>query len=356
MNRLQKRYKYSLLCLALLLLCAACGRGFGGSEVIQITPEPIYTPAPTAIDLYAYYDWVDEITVQVYDHRADKLLTMNLEEYVLGVASGEMPVTYELEALKAQAVATRTYTLYRAAHGGCHTYEGADVCTNSACCQAFSTRARMQERWGDAYAQNYNRLAEAVMETAGQVLTYDGKLCDALYHACSGGRTEDSENVYGNALPYLRGVDSPYEDPMREGDVTFGTDEFIALITAKYPDCGVTADNWRETVAVESTYESGRVQTFRLGSVTLTGKEANRLFSLKTAMFTLTASEDGPVFHTKGYGHGVGLSQNGANGMAKHGSDYREILLHYYTGVTLTDYAGASPTPTPQALPLLPED
>ena len=355
MNTKPYTYIWKLLGVGLLLLCMACSAFSGSSEVIKVTPEPIYTPAPTPIDLYAYYDWVETTTIRVYDHRADKLLTMNLEEYVVGVASGEMPVSYEFEALKAQAVATRTYTLYRAAHGGCHTYD-ADVCTNSSCCQAFSTKARMQERWGDAYAENYNRLVSAVMETAGQVLTYDGKLCDALYHACSGGRTEDSENVYGNAYPYLRGVDSPYEDPMREKDVTYGVDDLLALILAKYPDCGVTADNYRETIRVESTYESGRVKSFRLGSATLTGKEANRLFELKTAMFNVAFSEDGIVFHTKGYGHGVGMSQNGANGMAKHGSDYREILLHYYTGVTLTDYASGAPVSQTTGLPLVPED
>lgn len=350
MNRHTHGYKCIFLIAALLL--TACGFA-PDAPVTRVTPEPIYTPAPTPVDLYAYYEWQESVTIRVYDHRADKLLLMDLEEYVLGVASGEMPVTYELEALKAQAVATRTYTLYRAAHGGCHTYD-ADVCTNSACCQAFSTKARMQERWGDAFAENYNRLAAAVMETAGEVLTYDGKLCDALYHACSGGHTEDSENVYGSAYPYLRGVESPYEDPMREKDVEIGTDELIALVTAKYPDCGVTAGNFRETIRVESTYPSGRVERFRLGGVTLTGKETNKLFSLKTAMFTVTPSEDGLVFHTKGYGHGVGMSQNGANGMAKHGSDYREILQHFYTGVEIADYV--PPASQTNVLPLVPED
>ena len=301
------------------------------------TQEPIYTPAPTPVDIYAYYDWTDKTEIRVYDHRADKLITMPLEEYVIGVASGEMPVRYEFEALKAQAVATRTYTLYRVEHGGCHTYPDADVCTNSKCCQAFVTKDRMQANWGDDYAENYNRIAAAVMETAGQVLTYDGKLCDALYHACSGGQTEDSENVYSNALPYLRGVQSPYEDPMRENDAAFGAEELVALITAKYPDCGVTEENFREEIAIVGFYPSGRVKTFRLGKTEISGKEANKLFDLKTAMFTITASEDGLVFHTKGYGHGVGLSQNGANGMAKHGSSYTEILHHYYTDVDITD-------------------
>ena len=349
----------ALLALLFVIVGASCRRACTETDGIpRVTQEPIYTPAPTLVDLYAYYDRTETTEIRVYDHRADKLITMDLEAYVLGVVSGEMPVRYGMEALKAQAVATRTYTLYRAAHGGCHTRDDADVCTNSKCCQAFSSHASMQQKWGDAYAENYNRLAEAVMSTAGQVLMYDGKLCDALYHACSGGRTEDSENVYSNMFPYLRGVDSPYEDPMREKDVAFGAAELVALITAKYPDCGVTEENYADEIAVESTYESGRVRKFRIGRTEISGKEANKLFDLKTAMFTVTASEDGLVFHTKGYGHGVGLSQNGANGMAAHGSTYEEILLHYYTGVDLVSFDAPEAAPAAQGdgLPLVPED
>lgn len=329
------------------------------------TQEPIYTPAPTLLDLYAYFDWTETTTdILVYDHRADKLITMNLEEYIVGVVSAEMPVAYDPEALKAQAVASRTYTLYSMSHGGCHTHPEADVCTNSSCCQAFMTHERMQERWGDAYVSNYNRVAEAVMHTAGEVITYKNKLCDALYHAASGGYTEDSENVYANALPYLRGVESPYEDPDRKDDVEIGLTEAVALIAAKYPESGVTEDNARTEIEVESTFTSGRVQTLRLGKTKITGKQARSLFDLRSAMFTITWSDDGIVFHTKGYGHGVGLSQNGANGMAKHGSTYEEILHHFYTNVQITVYGAdgvpqvtqETPDPSEQTLDLAPED
>lgn len=329
------------------------------------TQEPIYTPGPTLIDLYAYFDWTETTdNIRVYDHRADKLITMSLEEYIVGVVSAEMPAYYEFEALKAQAVASRTYTLYSMAHGGCHTNPDADVCTNSKCCQAFSTHERMQKSWGDDYAKNYNRVAEAVMHTAGEVLTYKDKICDALYHACSGGQTEDSENVYANALPYLRGVDSPYEDPMRQQDVEIGTDELVRLITAKYPESGVTEENAKTEIEIVSTFESGRVKGLRLGKTEITGKQARSLFDLKSAMFTITWSENGIVFHTKGYGHGVGLSQNGANGMAKHGSTYEEILHHYYTDVRITVYGAdglpsithESPDPQETALNLNPEE
>ena len=326
---------------------------------------PTATPGPTLVDLYAYFDWTETTdNIRVYDHRADKLVLMSLEEYIVGVVSAEMPAYYEFEALKAQAVASRTYTLYSMAHGGCHTNPDADVCTNSKCCQAFSTHERMQKSWGDDYAKNYNRVAEAVMHTAGEVLTYKDKICDALYHACSGGQTEDSENVYANALPYLRGVDSPYEDPMRQQDVEIGTDELVRLITAKYPESGVTEENAKTEIEIVSTFESGRVKGLRLGKTEITGKQARSLFDLKSAMFTITWSENGIVFHTKGYGHGVGLSQNGANGMAKHGSTYEEILHHYYTDVRITVYGAdglpsithESPDPQETALNLNPEE
>lgn len=321
----------------------------------------VQTPAPTLLDLYAYFDWTETTTIKVYDHRADKLVDMDLEEYIVGVVSAEMPAYYDFEALKAQAVASRTYTLYSMAHGGCHTNPDADVCTNSKCCQAFSSHERMQNTWKNDYANNYNRVAQAVMGTAGEVLVYDGKLCDALYHACSGGQTEDSEHVYANALPYLRGVTSPYEDPMRTEDVALKTDALVELIAAKYPESGITESSVRDGIVIEKAYASGRVETLRLGKTTVTGKQARNLFGLRSTMFTVEWTKDGIVFHTKGYGHGVGMSQNGANGMAKHGSNYQEILLHYYTGVSIgafgADGITERMTPAPQNTnaPFVPE-
>ena len=306
------------------------------TATVEPTAEP--TPEATPIDIDAYYGPRETVMIRVYDHRADQIVAMDLEEYVLGAVAAEMPAWYEFEALKAQAVATRTYTLYSMQHGGCHTNPDADVCTNSKCCQAFSTQERMQNTWGDEYVSKYNIVAAAVMETAGEVIVYDGKLCDALYHACSGGQTEDSEHVYANALPYLRGVESPCEDPMREEDVEIGLDALVELITAKYPKCGITAENAKDEIRIRAAYDSGRVESLQLGKTLITGKEARNVFGLRSTMFTIAWTEKGIVFHTKGFGHGVGLSQNGANGMAKQGSDYREILFHYFTGVSLASY------------------
>ena len=315
------------------------------------TPPPVSeapTPEPTLLDIHALYDPSETTQIRVYDHRTGERITMDLEEYVVGVVAAEMPYHYSYEALKAQAVTTRTYTLYSAAHGGCHTDPESDVCTNSKCCQAFSTRERMENAWGKGFILNYNRVAQAVMDTKGEVIVWRGKLCDAMYHACSGGQTENSENVYANAIPYLRGVASPYEDPMREEDTEIGTDALAALIAAKYPESGITPENVRDGIAIVSAYESGRVKELRLGKTKITGKQARSLFGLRSTMFTFTWKDEGIVFHTVGFGHGVGLSQNGANGMAKHGSNYREILLHYFTGVTIEHYGpdGIGPAAT----------
>ncbi len=356
MKQYEVNWKRLLLLLGILLVLlivlgllvrgctkAACSKNSG--TIAVVTPPP--TPAPTCIDLYAYYEWTETVRITVYDHRADKLLEMDLEAYILGVVAAEMPASYSFEALKAQAVASRTYALYNIAHGGSAAHPDAAVCTSSACCQAYADADRLRARWGDDYVANYNKVAAAVMETAGEVLVYDGSLIDALYHACSGGMTEDSEHIYANAIPYLRGVESPYETPMREDDVSFAFADAAALLAAKYPDAGVTEENIKDMLAIVETYPSGRVAQVRVGNTTITGKQLRGVFSLDSTMFTLTWSEDGIVFHTKGYGHGVGLSQNGANGMAQQGASYQDILLHYYTGVALVPYASLDASAKP---------
>lgn len=353
-NRDMKRYRLDLrrllilfllllillvVLVVLLLVLRSRPRANAASSETAATQEPIFTPAPTPIDLYAHYEWVETVRVPVYDHRADKLVEMDLEAYIVGVVSAEMPAGYSLEALKAQAVASRTYAVYNILHGGCHTRTDASVCTNSACCQSYLDTERMQERWQNDYVFYYNKIVTAVMETAGEVLCYEGSLIDALYHADSGGFTEDSEHVYPNAIPYLRGVESPFDTPSRSDTVTIPATEAVARILEKYPDAGVTEDTLSADVAIVSVYPSGRVEQLKLGTVTVTGKQARSLFSLDSALFTVTAAPDGLTFSTKGYGHGVGMSQNGANGMANEGYDYRAILSHYYTGVEIVPYA-----------------
>ncbi len=331
----------ALVLLALLLVLLFLVFLFPGSipetlETYFLTvPTVPPTPSPTRIDLYTYYNFRETQQIPVYDHREDRLIVMDFESYIIGVVGAEMPVAYETEALRAQAVAARTYAFRKILRGGCATYEGAACCTNSKCCQAFISDARMQERWGDAAGMNYNRIADAVMSTAGEVLVYNGAIADAMFHACSGGHTEDSENVYANALPYLRGVESLYEDPMRTQTVEVSFEEAVDKIRASYPDAHVTSENIRSSIELVEFFDTGRVKTVRLGDITIVGKKLRNVFDLQSAMFTMDTTDTGFVFHVKGYGHGVGLSQNGANGYAKHGYTYDQILKHYYTGVEI---------------------
>ncbi|NLG23858.1 MAG: stage II sporulation protein D [Clostridiales bacterium] len=262
-------------------------------------------------------------TVRVFN--AGAIVEMDLEEYLVGVLAAEMPAGYEVEALKAQAVAARTYTLYKLDRGGCRSNAGADVCTNSGCCQAYATQARLRERWGDRFDERMARVRGAVDATAGQLVTYDGEPIEALYHASSGGHTEDVEQVYAVALPYLRGVQSDGEQsaPQYRGEQSFTADQLAAAL-------GVNARGL--SVEVLSRTEYGRAARVAAGGAVFEGTAFRRKLGLRSSNFTVTEDGGRFTFHTLGYGHGVGMSQVGANAMALRGADYREILTWYYTG------------------------
>lgn len=275
------------------------------------------------------------ITLKVYLHKTGEVVEMELEEYVLCVVSAEMPASYEPQALMAQAVAARTYTV-RKLSSPCG-QGGADVCTDSGHCQAFCDEAGRREKWGDNYEANEAKLENAVYFTAGEIITYDGEAIEAVFHSTSGGMTEDSEHVFSAARPYLRSVVSLGEEdaPRYTGEVSVSRSKFASAINKDYPDAKLKAATLEKNVEVVSRYESGRVETFKAGGATLSGKQMRALFSLNSANFSLSFTKDEVIISTIGFGHGVGMSQTGANSMAKNGSDYKEILTHYYSGVQI---------------------
>lgn len=280
-----------------------------------------------------------DLIISVCDRRTGEISERPLEEYLVGVVAAEMPASFEAEALAAQAVAARTYTIRKLLRGGCKA-TGADVCTGSNCCQAFASTERQQARWTNTYASNHARVEAAVRATAGEILLYESEPIDALYHSASGGYTEDSENVFAAAEPYLRAVESGLETGTSRlsGTVRLPYREFCDKVNKAYADAKLKPDRLSEQIAVISRTESGRVKKIRLGGVQITGKQFRYLIGLDSAMFTVTLTGKTVRLDTKGFGHGVGLSQTGANGMAEAGADYREILLHYYTGVTIADW------------------
>ena len=250
---------------------------------------------------------------------------MNLEDYVAGVVAAEMPALYHMEALKAQAVAART----RVAAGRCRQNADADVCTNAQCCQGYISEAERFEKWGADADQMNERIRQAVQATEGVIMLYDGQPIEVLYHAVSGGYTENAEEVFAQALPYLRGVESPGEEDARG----YQTEQIFTKqeIADVFPDA---THNGKIELEILGRLESGRVTLIRVGRLTMTGRQFRSALGLKSTNFELFMRDNQIVVAQKGYGHGVGMSQAGADAMAKNGADYMAILSHYYTGIS----------------------
>lgn len=267
--------------------------------------------------------------------------SIGLEDYVCGVVAAEMPASYHLEALKAQAVAARTRAVSQSrayAGSGCAEHPGADICTDSAHCQGFATVADCQARWGAEYDLYRARVAEAVQATAGQLLTYDGQPIEVFYHAISGGHTEDAQTVFAEARPYLVGVPSAGEESVRgfSEELTLSFAECADLLNHAFPDANLTEDNLASRFEIKSHTDSGRVRDLRVGDTVQPASAVRRALGLRSTWFTLTTDATAATFHQRGYGHGVGMSQAGANRMAADGADYEAILTHYYQGTALT--------------------
>jgi stage II sporulation protein D len=274
----------------------------------------------------------EDSTIAVYVD--GEIADMNLEDYIVGVVAGEMPASYEPEALKAQAVAARTYTLHLKHNGGCSAHAGADVCTSSGHCQAYRTEEEMKTSWGSHYKDYLAKIKDAVYSTQGEEIYYKGEEIQVFYHSSSGGMTEDCANVYQESLPYLVSVESEGEESYSNyyGQVTISYNEFVSKMKDFSPS--IKLSGTAEDIGDIQRYESGRVKSIKIGNESFTGREVRQIFGLNSTNFTIKATDE-ITFSTIGFGHGVGMSQTGANEMAKNGADYIEILEHYFTGVTV---------------------
>lgn len=278
-----------------------------------------------------------ETVLRVLD--GDTVLEMDLGEYLVGVVRAEMPASFEPEALKAQAVAARTYTLYKLQSGGNHGGE-ADICTDSTCCQAYIAEDRARANWAEDADANEEKVEESVSETDGQVVLYGGVPVLAVFHAASAGLTRAAGEVWLNDLPYLQAVESPEAAeaiPNYYSRVEFTAEEFREKALAAYPEADLSGDmgGWLRDAETDS---AGSVSRLSVGGVTVKGSSLRAALGLRSACFTWEAEDGKLVFFVTGHGHGVGMSQYGANAMAAAGADYREILTHYYTGVTVEPY------------------
>ena len=284
------------------------------------TGEPIQAPETTS-----------RITVLV-----DGVETqMTLDETVAAIVAAEMPALYPAEALKAQAIAARTYICYRAAHP-VSAHEAAVLCDNPAHCCALADLNALAAGWGEQGQTYADRIRNAVADTSGQILTYAGEPILAVFHAMSGRTTNSSADVWGGDVPYLVSVDAPAGESALNGwrnAVVFDCAEFRQMFCSRHPSAVLRDGSDWFTDAVRTA--GGLVQTIRVGGVTVTGGELRALCGLRSASFTVTQGAGRIRFETEGYGHGVGMSQNGAKVMAADGHSAAAILSHYYPGTTL---------------------
>ena len=275
--------------------------------------------------------------VQLAVKNGDAVEIMALDAYLQGVVRGEMPASFELEALKAQAAAERTYIYYQLAAGRKEAHPNADVCTDPSCCNAWLSEEAAREKWGGDFDGWESRIEEAVAATDGQVALYDGQPILAVFHSSSAGKTAGAGNVWSGDMPYLRSVDSPEGEetvPNYYSAAEFTAAEAKALLAQAHPELTFSGgpDKWFGAVEKD---ESGRVGTVEVCGAPLRGVEVRRIFSLRSACFTIDAAADRVTFRVTGYGHGVGMSQYGANELARQGRTWQEILLWYYADITI---------------------
>ena len=257
-----------------------------------------------------------------------------LDTYLAQVVLSEMPASFAPEALKAQAVAARTFACRQTA-GGKH--ENADVCAQSACCQACLTVEDLRVRYGDGFEAAWAKALAAVRETQNEVLTYEGALIDAVYFSCSGGSTEDAAAVWGTDVPYLRAVESPGEQDAAkyESRVCVTAETFAETLRALDASAQLSGDPSGWVQSVTST-PGGGVDTLTAGDRSFSGVQLRKAFGLNSTRFTLLYEDGAFSFDVLGYGHRVGMSQYGADAIARLGFDYRTILRFYYRGAEIT--------------------
>ncbi len=265
--------------------------------------------------------------VSVYLTDSGETVNMDFEEYIVGVLAGEMPSSYETEALKAQTVAARSYLKTRMSADD-EKHHGAVICTDPNHCEGWLSYDAACVRWGeDAAKAAWKKFETAVNETKGEYMVCNGETVRAFFHSTSHGKTEIPSDVWGGgSYSYLRSVDSPWDE---------ASPNFSSTVTVPVTElCEKLGVSSAQTGAAEYTV-GGSIKTIEIGGSQFKGTEIRSIFGLNSACFELSLNGENAVFSVRGYGHGVGMSQFGANGMAKEGKDYTEILKHYYTGVEI---------------------
>ncbi len=273
------------------------------------------------------FQFGSNLMIRVKRNATGNIEKVPFEEYITGVLAGEMPVNFELEALKAQAVAARSYAMKKMEQNQNNEFDVVDTVSN----QVYLDDATLKERWKDDYPEKINKIKTAITETNGEYLTYDGAVIQAFFFSTSTGKTENVEEVFVQALPYLRSVDSSWDaevSPVFQVTTEFSLADFYSKLNLPY----------QESLQIEftKTTSTGRVKELLINGTPFKASDVSSNLNLRSTFFSFEQIGNNVKIETKGFGHGVGLSQYGAQAMAKKGYTYDQILKHYYQGVEIS--------------------
>lgn len=310
---------------------------FVNKRILNVWADDSVRPKLAELSIEGY-DYSKYTKIKLLHKKTGKVDDINLDEYIANVVSAEMPVKFDIEALKAQAVVARTYTIYKIAKSKKH--KEADICDDSTCCQAWISKKDRLKKWDkDKAYSNWNKIIQAVNDTKGKIITYRGKPINAFFHANSGGKTDVPLYVWGGeGYPYLQVVETSGEENYSEfkSEAEFSKKDFEKKIKEKYSDFKIDY-NEKDCICIKERDASDRVKTVKIGNLNLSGVETRTILGLRSANFEVEIFEDKIKFSVIGYGHGVGMSQTGADSLAKQGKNYEEIIKHFYKGVEITD-------------------
>lgn len=332
-----KRFVMLCICLwAVAFTAPLLTVGRGGGEDVPTLPIPTAEPENMENTEAAESAAPTDKSVTITLNHNGTVESIALDEYLAGVVAAEMPALFPDEALKAQAVAARTYTMKKVAAAPAAEHGGAAVCSNPSHCKAYEPLSSFAASWNTAAEEYTEKITRAVAETDGEILLYNGEPITAVFHSTSSGKTENAADVWGGNVPYLVSVESAGEDasPSFEDEKTLTPEEFKAKFSEKYPNASFDAnpENWITNI---SRSEAGGIKTITVAGVSVKGSDVRSVFGLNSTNFTVTYTDGKLHIKTRGYGHGVGMSQYGARAMALEGKSYDEILKSYYTGVIL---------------------
>ena len=330
---------FMIFVLIIFVLPAICTKRVAGKANKEDKGEQTEEQNEESKEEATKHDYSKYGTIKLLHKESGQIEELPIDEYLYGVVSAEMPANYEEEALKAQAVAARTYTIYQISNNiGKH--GEADICNDFTCCQAWISKENRMQKWSEKDREkNWNKIISAVNATAGQIITYNNEAINAFFHSNSGGKTELASNVWigGKDFPYLQSIETSGEDGYTQysSEVTISKKDLLEKLKQEYPDIQIKYEE-SESIKILDYTQSGRVKTVKFGNTEIAGTKVRSLFGLKSTNFSIKLEGDNIIFSVKGYGHGVGMSQTGADSMAKTGKSYEMILKHFYTGVEIT--------------------